>query len=379
MKHIKIILLCCMALFLTSCISTNKNYEEGLSNLEIKDYVAAEASFKKALDAGYNKNNINEIYTIVSEYNIAINHYDEGNYVEAGTHADKIPHSYSEYSIGADIDDLKDQLENYDEGISKLEIKDYVAAEASFKKILDNDPDQNNINVIYTIVSEYNNAKKYYDAGEYDTAMTHIDKIPHSYTNYSIGIDVDALKNQLKNIKDIDVYVSKAASLLESGEYSEANEIILKIDTQYSTDKQQEEIKALQKQIQLEKKNQDKVVLEKLDTLVRTYANGLCEAVNTGNFKPLKGTLYKGSSIYAEQVAYIEKMSNIDIFEYNMGAEVSSVDWQSETTCVISTIETYEIYNYTAEDYSTQTFRYTYDVIETPDGQLFLTSIRESN
>ncbi len=292
MKRIKAILLCCMALFLTACSFISQNYKAGVENLKIKDYVAAESCFKKAIDEGYNKNDVNVIYAIVSEYNLA---------------------------------------------------------------------------------------NKYYDAGEYDKALTHLNKIPNTYSNYSLSKDVDILREQLTESKNIEDSIAKAKNLLEYGEYNEANNIVLEIDTQYSTDKQKDEIKELQKQIQIKKKNQDTVVLEKINTLVRTYANGLCEAVNTGQFKPLSGTLYKDSSIYKEQMSYIARMAQKDIYEYCKGIEVSSVNWISETECVISTIETYQIYNYTAGDYSAQTFRYTYDVIETADGQLFLTTIRKSN
>ena len=121
------------------------------------------------------------------------------------------------------------------------------------------------------------------------------------------------------------------------------------------------------------------MVLERIDALVYAYVNGLCEAVNTGEFKPLKGTLYAGSSIYNEQRSYIQGLANVDIYEYCSDYEVSSVNWETETNCVISTIETYRLYNYTDEENTTVTLRYTYDVIETADGQLFLTSIRKSN
>lgn len=379
MKRVIAVLLCCLTLFLMACNRTNQNYEAGITSLDAKDYKAAESSLKKAIDEGYNKDNINEIYTIVSEYNSAKKSYDSGEYDKSQAHIDLIPASYSGYTIGTDIDELKDQIKNYKDGMANLEIKNYPAAEACFKKLLEKDPDKNDINLIYTIVSEYNFTKKYYDKADYDAAITHLDKIPNSYSSYSIGADVEVIKGQLKNIRDIDIAITKAKNLLESGEYNEANEVILKIDTQYSTDKQSEEISSLQKQIKIKKKNDDPIVLDKIKTLVRTYANGLCEAVNTDNFKPLNGTLYYGSSIYKEQVSYIAKMANQEIYEYCESAEVTSVNWTTDTDCVISTIETYEIYNLDNEDYSTQTFRYTYDVIETSDGQLFLTSIRKSN
>ncbi len=292
MKRIRIILVCCMAVLLTACSFVSKNYEAGVEKLKAKDFVAAESYFKKAIDEGYNKNDIDVIYEIVSEYNLA---------------------------------------------------------------------------------------NKCYSDGEYEKGLAHIGKIPSVYSKYSIVTDVDSLKEKLTKSKEIDDTIAKVKNLFEYGEYSEANALILQIDTQQSTDKQNGEIQELQKQIQIKKKNEDATVLAKINTLVRTYANGLCEAVNTGQFKPLSGTLYKDSAIYNEQKSYIARMATKDIYEYCLGIEVSSVSWTSETECVISTIETYQIYNYTAEDYSSQTFRYTYDVIETADGQLFLTTIRKSN
>lgn len=268
---------------------------------------------------------------------------------------------------------------NYEAGVEKLKAKDFIAAESYLKKAIEEGYDKNDIDVVYTIVSEYNLANKCYEDGEYEKGLEHIGKIPSVYTNYSLVTDVDSLKENLTKSKEIDDSIAKAKSMVEYGEYSEANVLILQIDTQHATEKQNDEIQELQKQIQIKKKNQDATVVAKINTLVRTYANGLCEAVNTGQFKPLSGTLYKDSAIYNEQKSYIARMATKDIYEYCLGIEVSSVNWTSETECVISTIETYQIYNYTSEEYSSQTFRYTYDVIETADGQLFLTTIRKSN
>ncbi|MBQ4562771.1 MAG: tetratricopeptide repeat protein [Clostridia bacterium] len=380
MKRISVIVLCCMALLLTSCnLITNKNYKEGIQKLEDNDYVAAELCFEKAIDEGYDKDDIEEIYDIVSEYNMAKEAYDKGEFDDAKAHMEDIHRSYSDYPIEDDVDALKDKLEIYDEGIIKLEIKDYAISEACFKKLLELDPDNDDINVIYTIISDYNTAKSHFDKGEYYTAIAYLDKIPHSYVDYPISADIDVLNTQLKSFKETSASITKATSLLESGEYNEAGDVLLTIDDQYVTDEQREEIKALQKQIQLKKKNQDPVALNRLNALADAYSIGLCEAVNSGVFAPLNGTLYHGSSIYAEQVAYIAKMSKISIYERCLGMDVISVNWTSESTCVISTIETYEISNYSAGRFYTETFRYTYDVIETSDGQLFLTTIRKSN
>lgn len=265
----------------------------------------------------------------------------------------------------------------YKEGIESLDVKNYVNAEENLKKAIDNGYTRNNVKVIYSIVSEYNDAKQYYDKREYDKASMHIGKIPHSYSDYSIGVDVDFLKSQLKECEKISSSISKAQSLLDSGEYEDANEIVLAIDTKYATDEQLTEIENIRLQIKLERKNNDYYVLNKIDALVENYVYALCESVNTGDFRALKGCLYEGSSIYKTQQSYIANMAKKDVYEYVKDYKVNSVDWKSETSCVISTIETYEIY--VGDDYRTQTFRYTYDVIETNDKQLFLTSIKKSS
>lgn len=290
MKHIKMFLCCCMILLLASCSSAGKNYEKGIANLDVKNYVDAELCFKNAIDEGYTKDNVN---------------------------------------------------------------------------------------VIYTIVSEYNDAKECYDAGEYDKTQEHIDKIPYTYSDYLIGIDIDILKEQLKTIEEIATSISKAKNLLDSGEYETANEIILMLDTQHATDEQIVEAERLKHQIKLKKKNNDYEVLSKINTLIDIYVHGLCEAVNTGDFRPLKGCLYEDSSIYEEQKSYIESMKKKNIYEYVQDFKVNSVEWESETSCVVSTSETYRIFDGTK--YRTQTFRYTYDVIETNDKQLFLTTIEKSS
>lgn len=372
-------MLCCAALLLSACKTTNKYYEEGLEELEDKNYVAAESCFKKAIDQNYDKNDVNELYKIVCEYNDAKKSYDSGEFDDLEKHLDKIPDLYAEFEIREDVDFLKDQLKSYKSGMTNLEIKDYASAETSFKKILDKDSEQNSIKILYTIVSEYNKAKSCCDSGEYETAETHLDKIPNSYTNYSIGSDIDDLKEQMKSVKNIDLSISKATSLLEAGNYQDANDILVKIDMGYLSAEQTEVVKSLQKRVQLMKKNKDPIVLERINALVQTHVKGLCEAVNTGSFKPLSGTLYKGSTIYTEYISYIDFISKQDLSEYCEGAEVLGVNWTSETECVISTIETYRIYYWKKGESVTQTFRYTYDVVETPDGQLFLTTLRESN
>ena len=292
MKRIKVLFICCMVVFLTACSFASKNYEAGVEKFKIKDFVAAETYFKKAIDEGYNKKDINTVYTIVREYNLA---------------------------------------------------------------------------------------NKCYSDGEFEKALEHLEKIPKEYAEYSIRQDVELLKEKITKSKDIEDSIEKVKDLVEFGEYSEAKSAVLKIDIEDCNDQQKEEIESLKKQILLKQKNQDPLVLAKINTLVYTYAHGLCEAVNTGEFQPLVGTLYQGSSIYNVQKSYIASMANKDIYEYCLGSEVSSVEWISETECVISTIETYQIYNYDEEYYSSKTLRYTYDVIETADGQLFLTTIRKSN
>lgn len=49
--------------------------------------------------------------------------------------------------------------------------------------------------------------------------------------------------------------------------------------------------------------------------------------LETGEFKALRGALYQGSSIYKEQMAYVERVSPKDIYEYCESIEVSSVNW----------------------------------------------------
>ena len=285
MKHIRTLIGCCMILLLASCSSAGKYYEAGITNLNIKNYVVAESNFKNAVEEGYTKDNVN---------------------------------------------------------------------------------------VIYTIVSEYNNAKECYDGGQYDDAASYIEKIPNTYSDYVIAADIDVLKEQLKKIEDVASSIAKAQNLFDAGEYDDANAIILMIDTQYATDKQSEEISNIKRRIHLKKKNKDYEVLTRINTLVDSYVHGLCEAVNTGDFRPLTGCLYEGSNIYNTQKSYVASMAK----KYVNDFAVNSVEWETETTCVISTSETYDIYDGIKS--RTQTFRYTYDVIETTDKQLFLTDIRKS-
>ncbi len=264
----------------------------------------------------------------------------------------------------------------YKEGMANLEVKNYTAAEECFKKAVDDGYTKDNVRVIYTIVSEYNNAKECFDADEYEKAREHFDKIPNMYGDYLIGIDINVLKEQIEEIEKLNASILKAKNLLESGDYDDANAILLMLDTSRATEKQLTEVEELKKQVKLEKKNNDHEVITKIENLVQDYVWGLCEAVNTGDFRALKGSLYEGSSIYETQKAFIAKKGGKGIYEFALDAKVNSVKWTSETECIISTSESYEIYD--NKGYRTQTFRYTYGVIETKDKQLFLTSIKNS-
>lgn len=268
-------------------------------------------------------------------------------------------------------------IQHYKDGLENLEIKNYTAAEASFKSAIEGGYKKDNIKVIYAIVSEYNKAKKCFDNGEYEQAQKHVDNIPHTYSNYLIGIDINDLKDKLEEVQKIADSISKVKKYLESGDYEDANAIVLNIDTEHASEEQIKEIDELKLQVKLERKNHDYEVTQKINSLVTNYVYGLCEAVNMGDFRPLKGCLYENSSIYKEQKSYISKMAKKDITEYVIDYEVTNIEWKTETTCIISTIETYGIYqNF---EYTTQTFRYKYNVIETEDKQLFLTTIEKSS
>ena len=86
----------------------------------------------------------------------------------------------------------------YEEGIKKLEIKEYESAEECFKQAINKGYKDNKVDVIYTILSAYNNALKAYNAKEYDVAQEYLNKIPNSYTEYILSHDIDVLKQ--KNI-----------------------------------------------------------------------------------------------------------------------------------------------------------------------------------
>ena len=109
-----------MAMLLTACNAGGKYYEEGLRNLNIKNYAAAEESFKLAIDEGYTKDDVGAIYAIVSEYNEAKEHYDEGDYDRAKEHVDRIPHTYVNYLIAIDIEGLKGELKKIEDVVASI-------------------------------------------------------------------------------------------------------------------------------------------------------------------------------------------------------------------------------------------------------------------
>lgn len=264
----------------------------------------------------------------------------------------------------------------YEDGIKKLEIKEYEAAEESFKQAIDKGYTDNKVDVIYTIISSYNNALKLYNSKEYDDAQEYLDKIPNSYTEYIISHDVDVLKHNMEKHNEAYNSLKRAKTLVEQGKYADANAVILLIDDTMLSDQQVEEFEDLKKLITLKQKNENAYYIKKIDDLVENYVYALCDAVNENQFKALQGCLYKGSAIYNLQKSYISKVGPKEIYEYVYDYSVSNIDWISEDECVISTVEVYNIYN--GDDYSRQTFKYTYHVIETEDKQLYLTELEKS-
>lgn len=264
----------------------------------------------------------------------------------------------------------------YEDGIKKLEIKEYETAEACFKQAIDKGYKDKKVDVIYTILSSYNNALKAYNSKEYDDAQEYIDKIPNSYTEYIISHDVDMLKQSMEKHNEAYNSLKRVKTLVEQGKYSDANAVILLIDDSVLSNQQIEEFEETKRLITIKQKNENAYYVQKIDNLVKNYVYALCDAVNENQFKPLQGCLYKDSSIYNTQKSYIAKVGPKDIYEYVEDYSVSNIDWISENECVISTVEVYNIYN--ATNYSTQTFKYTYHVIETEDKQLYLTEIEKS-
>ena len=384
MKFLKVVVVICVAVLLAVCVFINNrlyrndNYEKGLEKLEAKNYTAAKNAFKKAIDEGCNEKSIEDLITVIDEYNTAKKSYDSGNYDSALEHLNLIPALYADYAIKTDIDSLKDYLEKYKNGIDLLNAKNYTGAEAIFKELLDKDSKQNNVKNVYSIVSEYNLAKPFFDTGDYNNTLTHLNKIPPSYINYPISADIDYMKNHIKAVNETAANLAEAASLVKSRKYDQAEQMLLKIDTNYTTADQNNEIAKYQTQIRLGRKNQSSVPA--LNALITSYARSFVNSVNSGDFSYLESsrTLYPGSSIYNTQKSYINTLSQKPIFEQYLDARVESVSWTSDTTCVIKTVEKYRVDNRSTGKVETKTLRYTYDVIQTSDGSVYLKTIKKT-
>lgn len=125
-----------------------------------------------------------------------------------------------------------------------IESKEYDKAIASLQLALDEDKDNEEANKLYSIVEEYQKAKKLVDENKVIGAKEIIDGINNDYINYSIKDDIENLKTQidnyLKEVENIQVLLGEAESMFNNNKYDECKTYINDkiVTSQYITEEQ---------------------------------------------------------------------------------------------------------------------------------------------
>lgn len=204
MKKINNLLTICFfaLIFTASCsLGGSKYYEDGMKNLEIKEYETSEKCFKQAIDKGYKDKNVDVIYSIVSCYNKALEAYNLNEYDDAQEYLDKIPNSYTEYILSHDIDLLKQNMEKHNEAYSNLKKANALVEQGKYADanavilLIDN-------NMLSSQqIEELENTKKLISIKQKNKDTYYLKKIDDLIENYVYALCDAVNDNQFKSLK----------------------------------------------------------------------------------------------------------------------------------------------------------------------------------
>lgn len=175
-KSIKVLIgvfcICALTAAFVGCSnnSVTKNINDAKEEINKKDYNKAEDDLQNAIDQDSTNKEANTLMEIVSNYQGAVTHYKDGEYMKAQKELNEIPTEYKDYAIKSDIDNLKhetafqiDKSKDVNGYIKKAQqlIKEnkYDDAENVIQMIDVNSPNKeqkNQINTMMTEISKHN-------------------------------------------------------------------------------------------------------------------------------------------------------------------------------------------------------------------------------
>lgn len=165
--------------------------------------------------------------------------------------------------------------EMVDKGVGYLNQKEYEKAITTLDLALDEKPNDDEALKLKNMVDKYIEAKKSFDNGDVENANKLINEIGQEASSYKeFESDVNNLKNQIntdmKKTKEIDDNINKVRSLINEKKYSDAKNIIDRLEKEKLSDIQKQQVSDLKgrvnseldKQKSEEKAKQEKAVAE---------------------------------------------------------------------------------------------------------------------
>lgn len=148
-------------------------------------------------------------------------------------------------------------------GVELISEKQYEKAVATFELVLDDNNSNTKASELKDMVQNYLDSKKLFDENKFADAKDKIDSINEDYNNYpSLKDDVNNLKDKInaniKNDNSIKDDINKVRDLINENRFSEAKNIIKKLQDKKLDDNQKQQVSDLEGRVDSE--------LEKADT-----------------------------------------------------------------------------------------------------------------
>lgn len=264
-------------------------------------------------------------------------------------------------------------------GFEAMENGDYEAAEEYYLEAMNAGFDKNDVDELYDIVSNFNNAEECIKNGDYKSAKEYFEGIPRLYKSYEIEDDVEDLEEIIEEYEESLSTYKKAYNYYKSGLYEDAKRAASEVDTEYLTDVQKQNVDTIinaeikSSETKTDNDAQTPASDNAVNYLMNEYAWSMVDAINAGDFSIVSHTLYPGSSLYTSQKDLVNKLYRQNITETMDSLTVTDITWTSDDSCTISTTEAVYVNNANgSSEYKTYKWKYTAKMY---NGSLKLTSI----
>lgn len=262
-------------------------------------------------------------------------------------------------------------------GINHMKVGDYEEAEKVLKKLIEEEPDNEEYVTVYQIVLNYNRSLESLRARNYEKARSYFKKIPDEYVDYDIYEDAEDLDSEIKEIETTYEIFGQVKEFMSNSDYENAEKTIDLIDKSCLTPKDKSTINKYLTEIQQHYKEEEKepeveLSSAKAEEIVRRFCLAYVDAVNSGDFSIvspyIKGDFYtsqKGmvSSLYSQGIK--EKFDFVSVISVQ---KINDSKWDvkvSEGETII----------YPDGEMSSKTYTWIYTV-ENINGEYYLTGIR---